>query len=134
MKIEASRKGRAPLRTLGTTGSAIVEFAFIAPVLLLIVLGTAQFGIALGQYVMLMKCRGRGCDAVRDQPLGHDALYRRCECGQKRGADPDARESDDHLIGQWDGMRDRRSVRDGADKQRRATRDGVGDIYSNISV
>jgi len=60
MKIEASPKGRAPLRTLGTTGSAIVEFAFIAPVPLLIVLGTAQFGIALGQYVMLMNAVGVG--------------------------------------------------------------------------
>jgi Flp pilus assembly protein TadG len=60
MMIEASRKHRAALRALGTKGAALVEFAFIAPVLLLIVLGTAEFGIALGQFVMLTNAVGVG--------------------------------------------------------------------------
>jgi Flp pilus assembly protein TadG len=60
MKIDGSRKARAPLRALGTTGSVLVEFALVAPVLLLIVLGTAEFGITVSQYVMLTNAVGVG--------------------------------------------------------------------------
>ncbi len=38
---------------LGESGAALVEFALLAPVLLLIMVGIAQFGISLNQYVML---------------------------------------------------------------------------------
>jgi Flp pilus assembly protein TadG len=45
---------------LGESGSALVEFAIVAPVLLLIIIGAAQFGIALNQYVMLWNGVGVG--------------------------------------------------------------------------
>jgi Flp pilus assembly protein TadG len=45
---------------LGERGAALVEFALVAPVLLLIMLGTAQFGITLNQYVMLTNAVGVG--------------------------------------------------------------------------
>ncbi len=40
-------------KSLGERGAALVEFAIVAPVLLLTMVGTAQFGIALNQVVML---------------------------------------------------------------------------------
>jgi Flp pilus assembly protein TadG len=51
--IEAWRTVKASAGRLGKRGAAAVEFAIVAPVLLLIMVGTAQFGIALNQYVML---------------------------------------------------------------------------------
>jgi Flp pilus assembly protein TadG len=52
--IKAWCRVKAWAGRLGTSGAAAVEFAFVAPVLLLIMTGTAQFGIALNQYVMLV--------------------------------------------------------------------------------
>jgi Flp pilus assembly protein TadG len=45
---------------LGERGAGLVEFALLAPVLLLIMLGTAQFGLTLNQYVMLTNAVGVG--------------------------------------------------------------------------
>src|ERR1700719_4691912 len=59
----ASRFARlkaAKAKSVGDRGAALVEFALIAPMLLLIVLGTAQFGLTLGQYVMLTNAVGVG--------------------------------------------------------------------------
>ena len=55
MTIETTRAAiNGPVDGIfGQSGSAIVEFALLAPVLLLVMLGTAQFGITLNQYVML---------------------------------------------------------------------------------
>jgi Flp pilus assembly protein TadG len=53
MTIKLPREKKTPLSVLGTRGSVLVEFAFVAPVLLLIVVGTAEFGITLNTYVML---------------------------------------------------------------------------------
>jgi Flp pilus assembly protein TadG len=50
----------AKVNTLGDRGAALVEFALVAPMLLLIVFGTAQFGVTLGQYVMLTNAVGVG--------------------------------------------------------------------------
>jgi Flp pilus assembly protein TadG len=50
----------AKVNTLGNRGTALVEFALVAPMLLLIVLGTAQFGLTLGQFVMLTNAVGVG--------------------------------------------------------------------------
>ena len=58
--LRFSRFGRAKVKSLGERGSALVEFALVAPMLLLIVLGTAQFGVTLGQYVMLTNAVGVG--------------------------------------------------------------------------
>lgn len=60
MTTKALRKGRLALHRLGQTGAALVEFALLAPVLLLIMLGTAQFGIALNNYVMLTNAVATG--------------------------------------------------------------------------
>jgi Flp pilus assembly protein TadG len=38
---------------LGEDGAVIVEFSLLAPVLLLLILGIAQFGLTLNQYIML---------------------------------------------------------------------------------
>jgi Flp pilus assembly protein TadG len=43
----------AKAKSLGERGAAMVEFGLLAPVLLLILLGTAQFGLTLNQYVLL---------------------------------------------------------------------------------
>jgi Flp pilus assembly protein TadG len=50
----------AKAKSLGERGAALVEFALLAPVLLLILLGTAQFGLTLNQYVMLTNAVGVG--------------------------------------------------------------------------
>lgn len=42
------------------SGAAAVEFAFIAPVLFLLVVGIAQFGITLNNYVILTDAVGTG--------------------------------------------------------------------------
>jgi Flp pilus assembly protein TadG len=42
------------------SGAAAVEFAFIAPVLFLLVMGIAQFGITLNNYVILTDAVGTG--------------------------------------------------------------------------
>jgi Flp pilus assembly protein TadG len=52
--------GRSPRRLAGECGGAsAVEFALLAPILLLLAVGMAQFGMALNQYIMLT-------EAVRD--------------------------------------------------------------------
>src|ERR1700730_412051 len=43
----------AKAKRLGEKGAALVEFGLLAPVLLLILLGTAQFGLTLNQFVTL---------------------------------------------------------------------------------
>ena len=43
----------AKAKSLGERGAALVEFGLLAPVLLLILLGTAQFGLTLNQFVTL---------------------------------------------------------------------------------
>jgi Flp pilus assembly protein TadG len=43
----------AKAKRLGERGAALVEFGLLAPVLLLILLGTAQFGLTLNQFVSL---------------------------------------------------------------------------------
>jgi Flp pilus assembly protein TadG len=50
----------AKAKSLGERGAALVEFGLLAPVLLLILLGTAQFGLTLNQYVMLTNAVGVG--------------------------------------------------------------------------
>lgn len=41
-------------------GAAAVEFALVAPILFLLIVGTAQFGIALNNYVMLTEAVSTG--------------------------------------------------------------------------
>jgi Flp pilus assembly protein TadG len=50
----------ANAKSLGERGAAMVEFGLLAPVLLLILLGTAQFGLTLNQYVMLANAASIG--------------------------------------------------------------------------
>ena len=51
---------RSPRRVAGDrSGASAVEFALLAPILLLLAVGMAQFGIVLNQYIMLT-------EAVRD--------------------------------------------------------------------
>ncbi|HEU0218676.1 MAG TPA: TadE/TadG family type IV pilus assembly protein, partial [Stellaceae bacterium] len=44
----------------GRQGTVTIEFAVIAPVLLLLVLGTFQFGIVISNYVLLTNAVGAG--------------------------------------------------------------------------
>jgi Flp pilus assembly protein TadG len=60
MMIKAMCKRRAALAGLGNRGAALVEFAITVPLLLLVVLGTAYFGLALNNYVMLTNAVGVG--------------------------------------------------------------------------
>src|ERR1700730_8684520 len=53
MTSEAPRKARAAAARLGNRGAVLVEFAFMAPVLLLIMTGTLQFGLVMSSYMML---------------------------------------------------------------------------------
>jgi Flp pilus assembly protein TadG len=56
VKASAGRLGKrgAAAGRLGKRGAAAVEFAVLLPLLLMIMTGIAQFGIALNQYVMLV--------------------------------------------------------------------------------
>jgi Flp pilus assembly protein TadG len=56
MRVGAPRSrliGRRPKFATARTGTAAVEFALVAPVLLMLVLGMCQFGITLNQYLTL---------------------------------------------------------------------------------
>jgi Flp pilus assembly protein TadG len=56
MQVGAPRSrliGRRPKFATARTGTAAVEFALVAPVLLMLVLGMCQFGITLNQYLTL---------------------------------------------------------------------------------
>jgi Flp pilus assembly protein TadG len=55
MPIEKARavEGKFKDGFLGERGAVLTEFALLAPILLLIMLGIAKFGLALNQYVML---------------------------------------------------------------------------------
>ena len=44
----------------GRQGTVTIEFAVIAPVLLLLVFGTFQFGIVISNYVLLTNAVGAG--------------------------------------------------------------------------
>src|SRR6516165_241887 len=56
----ADLRSRMTRSSLGERGSVLVEFAFVLPVLLLIVAGTYQFAITLNQYVMLTDATAAG--------------------------------------------------------------------------
>jgi len=58
--LRRARRTEAQVDRLGNRGTAMVEFGLLAPVLLLILLGTAQFGLTLNQYVMLTNAVGVG--------------------------------------------------------------------------
>jgi Flp pilus assembly protein TadG len=58
--IKAWCRVKAWAGRLGTSGAAAVEFAFVAPVLVLLMTGIAQFGIALDQYMMLVNAINAG--------------------------------------------------------------------------
>jgi Flp pilus assembly protein TadG len=58
--LRLARLEAAKAKSLGERGTALVEFALVAPMLLLIVLGTVQFGLTLGQYVTLTNAVGVG--------------------------------------------------------------------------
>jgi Flp pilus assembly protein TadG len=60
MTIEGLRKAGAAVARLGNSGAALVEFAFLAPWLVLIMLGTTQFGLVLSIYVMLVNAVNAG--------------------------------------------------------------------------
>jgi Flp pilus assembly protein TadG len=51
--IEAWRRVKASADSLGKRGAVVVEFAMLVPVLLVILTGTAQFGLTLNQSLML---------------------------------------------------------------------------------
>lgn len=54
MTIRALAVGRCRTQgSLGEKGTAAIEFALVAPVLLLMLLGAVQFGLFVGNYVML---------------------------------------------------------------------------------
>jgi Flp pilus assembly protein TadG len=51
--LRFARFQAAKAKSLGERGAALVEFGLLAPALLLILLGTAQFGLTLNQFVTL---------------------------------------------------------------------------------
>jgi len=66
--LRFARLKAAKAKSLGERGAALVEFAFVAPVLLLIMVGTAQFGIALNQFVMLTNAVTTGAQLFSESP------------------------------------------------------------------
>jgi Flp pilus assembly protein TadG len=58
--IEAWRRVKASAGRLGKRGAVAVEFAIVVPVLLVILTGTAQFGLTLNQFVMLTNAVATG--------------------------------------------------------------------------
>jgi Flp pilus assembly protein TadG len=66
--LRFARLKAAKTKRLGGRRAALVEFAFVAPVLLLIMVGTAQFGIALNQFVMLTNAVTTGAQLFSESP------------------------------------------------------------------
>ena len=61
MPIKALAAGRRRNDgSLGEKGIAAIEFALIAPVFLFLLMGMVQFGLAVGNYVMLTNAAGVG--------------------------------------------------------------------------
>ena len=74
-----------------------------------------QFGLTLNQYVMLWNGVGVGAMQFAISRGGEQhSLQQLRQPDPKYGADAEAGEPDDHIHGQWDGVRHRRSVSDGA--------------------
>ena len=59
-----SIRGRFRLRASSENGQALVEFALVLPVLLLVVTGITTFGIALNNYMQLTQAVGIGAQAL----------------------------------------------------------------------
>jgi Flp pilus assembly protein TadG len=60
MTTEAWRRATAAVSRLGNRGAALVEFAFVLPLLILIITGTLQFGLAMSYYVELVNAVNQG--------------------------------------------------------------------------
>ncbi len=53
-------QGQSPARGRGQKGTALLEFAFVVPVLLIIVMGIIVFGTALNNYIQLTEAAATG--------------------------------------------------------------------------
>jgi Flp pilus assembly protein TadG len=61
MTIKAIAAGRRRNdRGLGEDGVAVVEFAILAPILILLLMGTVEFGLVLANYVQVTNAAGVG--------------------------------------------------------------------------
>jgi Flp pilus assembly protein TadG len=61
MKIKAPRtRRRRNDRSLGEHGVAAIEFALLAPILVLLLMGTVEFGLVLANYVQVTNAAGVG--------------------------------------------------------------------------
>jgi Flp pilus assembly pilin Flp len=96
-------------------GTAAVEFALIAPVLFLLILGITQFGITLNDYEMLTggtEAAARQLDAIQQY---HNRFV-------QRGIQPHASKHHIHTKGEWDCVHRRQCVPDRADQRARTAR------------
>ncbi len=108
--LRFARLEAAKAKSLGERGTALVEFGLLAPVLLLILLGTAQFGLTLNQYVMLTNAVSMGAMQFAISRSDTTPYTDAVNAVKNGGDEPDAREPDDHLVGQCDGLRDQCSA------------------------
>ena len=58
--VHARRSSRAPRRAERESGQALVEFALILPLFLLIVVGIIQFGVALNFWLDMQRIANQG--------------------------------------------------------------------------
>ena len=56
-------------------GVSAIEFAIISPVLIMIVTGIFQFGVAMNQYLSLTNAVAQGALTLALEPRHHDALH-----------------------------------------------------------
>ena len=104
-------------------GTAAVEFALIAPILFLLILGITQFGITLNNYEMLTGGTGGGGAAVFNEPWQFDAIQQYQNRFVQCGIEPHASKHHIHTKGKWGCVHRRQCVPDRADQRARTARD-----------
>ena len=80
-------------------GVSAIEFAIISPVLLTIMLGIFQFGVAMNQYFESHQRGGPGRADIGAEPRHHDALYGDDDGDHRGGAQSGAGADDDNRHG-----------------------------------
>lgn len=61
--LACCRTGLKRVRDVGRRGTAVVEFAVMAPVLFMVLFGVIEFGLALNQYLTLTNAVPAGAGA-----------------------------------------------------------------------
>ena len=98
--FKVARAGRLSAIARDTAGTSAIEFAFIAPLLMLLALGTVQFGLTLNNYIRLTEAVRTGARQLAVSRGGGHALYRYGQPDLPVGPKPRSHQPDDRAVGQ----------------------------------